>query len=90
MCISLWPVSPPECKSQRPWDFSVLPVALIRVMISALEVVDVGEGDSSVEEMKGTGLSWWLSSKESARECRRHGFDPWVGKTPHAEEPLSP
>ena len=36
-------------------------------MISALEVVDVGEGDSSVEEMKGTGLSWWLSSKESAR-----------------------
>ena len=25
-------------------------------------------------------LSRWLSCKESARQCRRHGFDPWVGK----------
>ena len=28
-------------------------------------------------------LPWRLSSKESARQCRRckrHGFDPWVGK----------
>jgi len=28
------------------------------------------------------GLSWWLSSKESASQCRRHGFDPWVRKIP--------
>ena len=28
----------------------------------------------------GVRLPWWLSSKESARQCRRHGFDPWVGK----------
>ena len=21
---------------------------------------------------------WWLSSKESACQCRRHGFDPWA------------
>ena len=28
------------------------------------------------------GLPWWLSSKESACECRRCGFDPWVGKIP--------
>ena len=27
-------------------------------------------------------LSWWLSGKESACQCRRYGFDPWVGKTP--------
>lgn len=53
MCVSLWPVSPPECKLQRPWDFSVLPVALIPGVVSALEVVDVGEGDRSVEEMEG-------------------------------------
>ena len=26
------------------------------------------------------GLSWWLSGKETACQCRRHGFDPWVGK----------
>ena len=28
------------------------------------------------------GLSWWLSGKESACQCRRLRFDPWVGKTP--------
>ena len=32
-----------------------------------------------------TVLPRWLRGKESARQCRRHrrhGFDPWVGKTP--------
>ena len=24
----------------------------------------------------------WLSGKEPACQCRRHGFDPWVGKIP--------
>ena len=28
------------------------------------------------------GLSWWLSHKESTCQCRRHRFDPWVGKIP--------
>ena len=28
------------------------------------------------------GLPWWLSGKESAYQCRRCGFDPWVRKTP--------
>ena len=27
-------------------------------------------------------LSRWLSWKESAHQCRKHGFDPWVGKIP--------
>ena len=27
---------------------------------------------------KIAGLPWWLSSKESACQCRRHRFDPWV------------
>ena len=31
----------------------------------------------------------WLSGKESACQCRRHGFDPWSGKIPHAPEQLS-
>ena len=26
------------------------------------------------------GLFWLFSSKESPCQCRRHGFDPWVGK----------
>ena len=27
-------------------------------------------------------LPWWLSGKESACQCRRHGFKLWVGKIP--------
>ena len=29
-----------------------------------------------------TGLPWWLSGKESAYQCRRCGFSPWVGMIP--------
>ena len=25
---------------------------------------------------------WWLSGKESACQCRRLGFDPWVRRSP--------
>ena len=32
------------------------------------------------------GLPRWLSGKESACQCRRLGFDPWVKKTPLEEE----
>ena len=28
------------------------------------------------------GLPWWLRGKECACQCRRHKFDPWVGKIP--------
>ena len=27
-------------------------------------------------------LPWWLSCKESASQCMRRGFDPWVQKIP--------
>ena len=30
----------------------------------------------------GVRLPWWLSSKESVHQCRRHGFYPWVGREP--------
>ena len=36
------------------------------------------------------GLPWWLSGKESACQCRTHGFDPWSGKIPYITEQLSP
>ena len=35
------------------------------------------------------GLPWWLSGKESSCQRRRHGFDPWSGKIPHARGQLS-
>ena len=28
------------------------------------------------------GLPRWLSGQESACQCRRHEFDPWIGKIP--------
>ena len=28
------------------------------------------------------GLPWWLKGKESACQCRRHVFHPWMGKIP--------
>ena len=38
--------------------------------------------------MVGTSLVvQWLGI---ACQCRRHGFEPWSGKIPHAAEPLSP
>ena len=33
-----------------------------------------------------TGLSWWLSGKESTCQCWRLGFDPWVGMDPLGKE----
>ena len=30
----------------------------------------------------GSGLVWWLSSKEPPCQCRRPGLDPWVRKIP--------
>ena len=32
------------------------------------------------------GLPWWLSGKESACQCRRYRFNPWVGKIPWRRE----
>ena len=34
----------------------------------------------------GWGLSWWLSGKESASQCRTREFDPWSGKMPWRRE----
>ena len=36
------------------------------------------------------GLLWWLNGKECTYQRRRHGFDPWSGKLPHAVQQLSP
>ena len=35
-------------------------------------------------------LYWWFSGKDSFCRCRRHGFNPWYRKIPHAVEQLSP
>ena len=35
-------------------------------------------------------LPWWLSGKESSCQWRRHMFDPWSWKNPHAREATKP
>ena len=32
------------------------------------------------------GLPWWLRWQRICLQCRRHGFDPWVGKIPWRRE----
>ena len=41
-------------------------------------------------EIRKAGLPGWLSGKESDCQCRRHEFNPWSRKIPHAVEQLSP
>ena len=36
----------------------------------------------SVPLLSFAGFPWWLSSGESASPCRKHKFNPWVGKIP--------
>ena len=43
-----------------------------------------------IQEKREDQLPWWLSGKESACQCRRHGFNPWSRKIPQATEHLSP
>ena len=33
-----------------------------------------------------TWLPWWLSGQELVSQCRKLGFDPWVGKIPWRRE----
>ena len=36
----------------------------------------------SIDLQSLMGFPWWLSDNESTCQCRRHSFDPWVGKIP--------
>ena len=40
--------------------------------------------------LRNPGPPRWLSGKESTCQCRRHRFDPWSGRIPHAAGQLSP
>ena len=40
------------------------------------------DGWNSDQLILPVGLPWWLSGKESACQCKRHSFNPWVGKIP--------
>ena len=48
------------------------------------------QGKVSTSKDLWQGLPWWRSGRESACQCRGHGFEPWSGKIPHAAEQLGP
>ena len=51
---------------------------------------DTGRGHWKRFSRDPKGLPQWFSGKEIACPCRRHGFDSWSGKIPHAAEQVSP
>ena len=58
---------------------SYMNICIFRILKAAAQIKNY-EASGRVGERYG--LPWWLSSKESASQSRRHGLDPWVGKTP--------
>ena len=52
------------------------------------------KADSLKKKKKQTkiflGLPWWLSGGEFTCQRRRHGYDPWSRRIPHATEQRSP
>ena len=36
------------------------------------------------------GLPWWLSGKDSVCQSKRHGFNLWSGRIPHAKRATVP
>ena len=50
--------------------------------LQALFGVTINQWTEINQQPKGQqGIPWWLSGKESTCQCRRCGFNPWVGKT---------
>ena len=47
-------------------------------LVDSLVTIATGYQTSSTS---GVRLPWWLSGRESACQCRKHGFDPWSRKT---------
>ena len=62
---------------------------LVRELRSCMSCREAQKEKLKKEKEKAIGLSWWLSGKESTCQCRRHGFDSWSGKIPHALGQLS-
>ena len=57
-------------------------------------VPDLNSGSTinilKLKKKKNPKLPWWLRDKESTCPRRRHGFNSWSSKIPHAEEQISP
>ena len=63
----------PKCPSADEWKM------LVYLLVSSMCLA---------HKKHQSGLPWWLSGKEFACQCRRHGLDPWTRKIPHAAKRL--
>ena len=66
--------------------FTLITPMLHQILISTISQKKVG---GELVRKGHRGLHWWSSSKEFACQCRRHRFNPWSRKIPHAAEQLS-
>ena len=66
-------LDPSSTQCQLPSDY--------RWMAQALHILKAASHPKSLFCNSTVGLPWWLSGEESC-QCRRYGFNPWVGKTP--------
>ena len=77
----------------KKWQFLAFPSLKVTCLLYKLEYWVHSDRDQRLDVYMSSdaiispcnpfsGVSWWLSGKESACQCKRLGFDPWVGKIP--------
>ena len=68
--------------AEKPSVFSALSGGVCRYVLK----IPLGSSDEEGQQ----AASWWLSGWRSTCQCRRHRFNPWSRKNPHASEQLHP
>ena len=76
-CMYLWLTSVAGCPPEQLYQFTLQ--VIIHESTTSLHPHQhiVFSDSNSVGVIR---LSWWLGGKDSACQCRRRGFSPWVGK----------
>ena len=76
----------PPCSRLEVWEWQIcLTLAADKILMPLFSKMSTSLQPEPVDMIsykvrKDFGLPWWLSGKEYACQCRRHGFNPWVGK----------
>ena len=88
-CMYLWLTSVADCPLEQLYQFTLQ--VIIHESTTSLHPHQHTVFSDSVILWELIRLSWWLSGKDSACQCRRHGFNPWVGKISWGRNwPLTP
>ena len=68
----------------------ILPVLITRSTRNIEGRLDNRMSMQTTLQKVSQGLPWWVCGEESTCQWRRHEFNPWSKKIPHAAEQLSP